>query len=360
MSFLTRIEARAMYLLAPISPVLCSRRRFRRNFGRPLDLRTPRTLNEKLMWLKLRRYGSDPLVTRCADKYAVRDYVESCGCGDILNELYGAWDRPRDIPWDALPHAFVLKCNHGCGYNILCPDKSALDREAAVRTLNKWLRHDFWRAFAELQYRPIPKKIVCERFLGHGDDLPDYKIYCFHGQPRYILVCEGRSHGKPKFYFFDPDWHFLPITRDGQAAPPDFTLPRPAGLAHMLSAAARLSQPFSFVRVDLYDVEGRVYFGELTFTPGAALDAARLPETARLVGSLLPLPTAQTRRRQAERTHLWHSGTQKSRRRRRSRTSASTRRSRPITNRWSTRPASATPCPPMGCTASPPSGRTRR
>ena len=170
-----------MYLLAPISPVLCSRWRFRRTFGRPLDLRTPRTLNEKLMWLKLRRYGSDPLVTRCADKYAVRDYVESCGCGDILNELYGAWDRPRDIPWDALPHAFVLKCNHGCGYNILCPDKSTLDREAAVRTLNKWLRHDFWRDFAELQYRPIPKKIVCERFLGHGDDLPDYKIYCFHG-----------------------------------------------------------------------------------------------------------------------------------------------------------------------------------
>ena len=137
MSFLTRIETRAMYLLAPISPVLCSRWRFRRTFGRPLDLRTPRTLNEKLMWLKLRRYGSDPLVTRCADKYAVRDYVESCGCGDILNELYGAWDRPRDIPWDALPHAFVLKCNHGCGYNILCPDKSTLDREAAVRTLNK-------------------------------------------------------------------------------------------------------------------------------------------------------------------------------------------------------------------------------
>ena len=294
MSFLTRLETRAMYLLAPISPVLCSRWRFRRTFGRPLDLRTPRTLNEKLMWLKLRRYGSDPLVTRCADKDAVRDYVESCGCGDILNELYGAWDRPRDIPWDALPHAFVLKCNHGCGYNILCPDKSTLDREAAVRTLNKWLRHDFWRDFAELQYRPIPKKIVCERFLGHGDDLPDYKIYCFHGQPRYILVCEGRSHGKPKFYFFDPDWHFLPITRDGQAAPPDFTLPRPAGLAHMLSAAARLSQPFSFVRVDLYDVEGRVYFGELTFTPGAALDAARLPETDRLFGSLLTLPTEQT------------------------------------------------------------------
>lgn len=141
---------------------------------------------------------------------------------------------------------------------------------------------------------PHPQKIVCERFLGHGDDLPDYKIYCFHGQPRYILVCEGRSHGKPKFYFFDPDWHFLPITRDGQAAPPDFTLPRPAGLAHMLSAAARLSQPFSFVRVDLYDVEGRVYFGELTFTPGAALDAARLPETDRLFGSLLTLPTEQT------------------------------------------------------------------
>ena len=107
------------------------------------------------------------------------------------------------------------------------------------------------------------------------------------------MVCEGRSHGKPKFYFFDPDWHFLPITRDGQAAPPDFTLPRPAGLAHMLSAAARLSQPFSFVRVDLYDVEGRVYFGELTFTPGAALDAARLPETDRLFGSLLTLPTEQ-------------------------------------------------------------------
>ena len=288
MRFLHVLQESVLYILAPISPELCSCWRYWRAFKRPLNLSAPMTLNEKLMWLKLEVYKNDPLVTQCADKFAVRDFVRSSGCGDTLNELYGVWDRPEDIIWEELPMSFVMKCNHGCGYNILCKDRQKLDVSASERQLKRWQREDFWRRYAELQYKNIPKKIICERFLGEA--LLDYKIYCFHGQPRYIMVCQGRNLGVPRFYFFDTQWRFCPITRDGQREQLDFTLPKPRGLEQMLECARRLSAPFYFVRVDMYDVDGAVIFGELTFTPGAALDSARLPETDLLFGSMLHLP----------------------------------------------------------------------
>ena len=278
--------------MSVVSPELCSRVLYYRKFGRPIDLKTPKTLNEKIMWLKLNTYRDDPLVTQCADKYRVREYVEQAGCGDALNTLYGVWDSPRPIDWSALPDAFVLKCNHGCGYNILCPDKRKLDTKAAVRQLEKWLRTSFWLSYAELQYRKIPRKVICEKLLGGGGPLPDYKVYCFHGKAEYILVCLDRGGGrKPKFYFFDRDWNFCPITRDGKQAAKDFSLPRPQQLDKMLAYAERLSEPFPFVRADFYDDGGRIVFGELTFTPAAALDTGRLPETDRMFGAMLDIET---------------------------------------------------------------------
>ena len=277
-----------LYLLAPVFPTLVSRILYRAAFHRRLDLKHPQTLNEKTMWLKLNRYADDPLVARCADKLRVRDYVKEKGCGDILNELIAVWDKPEQIDFDALPQAFALKCNFASGFNWICPDKSKLDREACLAQFKRWYRRDFWRFSAELQYRTIPKRIVCEHYLG-GDELVDYKIYCFHGKARYILCCVGREAGHTKFYFFDKDWNFCPITHDGLEAPADFTLPRPRGLEKMLRCAEILSEPFPFVRTDLYEVDGKVYFGELTFTPAAALDTHRLPETDRMFGELLEL-----------------------------------------------------------------------
>lgn len=240
------------------------------------------------MWLKLKVYADDPLVARCADKLRVRDYVKEKGCGEILNELIAVWEKPEQIDFDALPEAFALKCNFASGFNWICPDKSRLDREACLAQFKRWYRRDFWRFSAELQYRTIPKRIVCEHYLG-GDELLDYKIYCFHGKAKYILCCVGREGGHTKFYFFDPDWNFCRLTHDGLEAPEGFTLPRPKCLEQMLRCAEILSEPFPFVRADLYEVDGRVYFGELTFTPAAALDTHRLPETDRMFGELLKL-----------------------------------------------------------------------
>ena len=278
-----------LYFLSPLCPTLVSKILYRAAFHRRLDLKHPKTLNEKTMWLKLKLYANEPLVARCADKLRVRDYVEEKGCGDSLNELFAVWDDPEQIEWERLPKSFALKCNFASGFNWICADKSGLDREECLAQFRHWYRRDFWRFSAELQYRRIPKRIVCEHYLG-GDELVDYKVYCFNGKARYVLCCVGRESGHTKFYFFDPDWNFCPITRDGRQAPEGFSLPRPKSLEKMLRYAEILTEPFPFVRADFYEVDGRLYFGELTFTPAAALDTGRLPETDLMFGAMLRLP----------------------------------------------------------------------
>lgn len=289
-SLFHKVKKVPFILLSSLSPVLCTHLRYRLRFHKKLELADPKTLNEKILWLKLNTYRNNALVTQCADKFRVREYVEACGYGYLLNHLYHVWDTVRDVKWDALPDSFALKCNHGCGYNIICSDKKVLNETRVKKTLKKWLKEDYWRILAELQYKRIPKKILCECYLSKDGHLPsDYKIYCFHGQPKFILVCEEREKGLPHFYFFDPQWQFLPITRDGQNAGKDFTLNRPKSLQTMLECAATLSAPFPFVRVDFYDVDGKAVFGEMTFTPSAGMDTARLPETDLMFGEMLKL-----------------------------------------------------------------------
>lgn len=285
-----KVKTAGRYVLSSFFPVMGTKLLYRHAFHRSLNLKKPETLNEKILWLKHHTYKNDPLVSRCADKYAVRSYVEEMGCGEILNELYAAWDAPEEIDWDSLPEAFVLKCNHGTGYNLICRDKGGLDVRRCEQQLREWLQHDYWRDYIEFQYRPVPKKIICERMLGDGNSLTDYKIYCFHGKPTHVLVCVGREKGRPTFYFFDREWKFCPITGDGKKQSEDFTLPKPENLERMFAYAERLSAPFPFVRADFYDVDGKVYFGELTFTPSAGLDNKRLPETDRMFGEMLQLP----------------------------------------------------------------------
>lgn len=276
-------------LMSHISPEMNTRALFRRKFGREAELSAPETLNEKLLKLKLGRYGTDELVRRCADKYAVREYVESAGCGEILNDLLAVYDRAEDVDWAWLPEEFVIKWNFGCGYNIVCPDKSALDIPSTVKQLKKWGREDFWAYYSELQYKNVPKKLIVEQYLKPESGLlpEDYKFYCFHGSAYCVMLCVGREEGWPKFYFFDRDWNLLRINRDSKNAPEGFTVPRPEGIDKAFGYADRLSAPFPFVRTDLYIVDGRVYFGELTFTPAAALDNNRLPETDLMFGSML-------------------------------------------------------------------------
>lgn len=292
-SFLMKIRnqiSKSVYCMATlISPKLNTQLRYRRAFKKKLDLNNPKTLNEKLLWLKLNKYMKAPLVIQCADKYAVRDYIKDCGCEEILNDLIAVYDSPEEIDWDALPEKFVLKWNFGAGMNIICDDKSKLDKEQTLKQLKKWGKCKFWLHNSEMQYKYAPKKIICEKYLNDGKGkLPsDYKVYCFNGDAKYVMLCVGREFGHPKFYFFDQEWNLCRINRDSIAAPADLNVEKPKCIDAIFKYAEILSKPFPFVRADFYAVDDKVYFGELTFTPAGAMDTSRLPETDIMFGEML-------------------------------------------------------------------------
>lgn len=257
--------------LTLISPELNTKARYRAVFNKPLDLNDPKTFNEKLLWLKLKRYINDPLVIQCADKYRVREYIEQCGCHDILNKLYGSYDHANEISWENLPDRFVLKWNFGAGMNIVCGDKSQIDIPLTVKQLNKWKKVKYWLPHSEMQYKKAKKKIICEEYLEDKDNpdvIPDYKVYCFHGEPKAIFVMYDRGHGI-KSEFFDVNWEPLENTNKYQKT--DHMTPKPVCLDKMLETSRKLSNPFPFVRCDFYIVNGKLYFGEMTFTPAGGL-----------------------------------------------------------------------------------------
>ena len=244
--------------LTRISPKLNTRVVYLTKFKRPINLKNPKTLDEKIQWLKFNTYYKNPLVTQCADKYAVREYVEKCGCGEILNELYGVYDKVEEIPWDTLPNQFVIKWNFGCGQNLIVFDKAKLDIEDAKRKLNEWskLRDTFYLTYSEMQYRGIPPKLICEKLIEteSGDVPVDYKVYCFNGVPDCVMTCTKRGqveHGA-EYYFFDKDWNLKRYNKRGKDAPADFSLPKPEGIEKVFDYAAKLSKPFPFVRSDFY------------------------------------------------------------------------------------------------------------
>lgn len=282
--------------LTVISPRLNTEIVYFFKFKKRINLNEPRTLDEKIQWLKLNAYNKNPLVTQCADKYAVRDYVKSCGCSEILNDLYGVYDSVDEIKWDELPEKFVIKWNFGCGQNLICFDKSKLDIEKAKKQLRNWykLHNTFYLPYSEMQYKGIKPKLICERFIEpDSGTLPvDYKLYCFNGLSDCVLVCAGRdTEGHhAKYYFFDRDWNLKRYNNAGKQVSADFTLPQPENYKKLFEYADKLSKPFPFVRADFYMERGNVIFGELTFTPCGGFDVNRLPETQILFGDMVDLP----------------------------------------------------------------------
>lgn len=278
-----------------ISPTLNTKIRYKRAFHRPINLKNPRTIDEKIQWLKLNTYYKDPFITQCADKYAVREYIEQCGCGEILNELYYAWDSVDEINWDLLPQKFVIKWNFACGYNLICHDKSKLNIEEAKETLRKWKQghKTYYLRYSEMQYKDIKPKLICEKFIETQDgNLPlDYKIYCFNGSPKYVMVCVGRDkqgHGA-KYYFVDKEWKFHPISYSTINTPNDFVVPKPQGYEKLFEYAQKITQPFPFVRADFYLEDGKIIFGELTFTPCGGCDPDITPQAQILLGDMVKL-----------------------------------------------------------------------
>ena len=262
-------------------------------FGYPLNLDSPKTFCEKIQWLKL--YDRKPEYTIMVDKYGVKRYVaEKIGDEYIIPTL-GIWDKPEDIDWDSLPNQFVLKTTHGGGGNgvIICKDKQLLDRCDTIKQLRKSLGIDLYKEFREWPYKNVPKRIIAEKFMAPEKtivpkDLLDYKFFCFDGEPRFLYVSDSPSHS---LAFLNTDWTLAGFGRDDYH--PLEQLPeKPENLEEMLSIVRKLSAGIPHVRVDLYNIDKHIYFGELTLYTGSGFIPFNPKEYDGKLGDLLTLPNA--------------------------------------------------------------------
>lgn len=262
---------------------------YRLKMGKKLNLVSPKTMNEKLQWLKLN--NRKPELTVMADKVRVKEYVAKIIGEEHIIPTLGVWNHFDEIPIDILPSQFVLKTNHSGGSTgvVICKNKEEINWKVVKRKLEKSLKRDISYTLGEWPYRNIKRKILAETYM--GDDIIDYKFYCFNGYADVVLMCLERSTGHPKFYFFDRDWRLRRLNIRGKEAPDDFTLPKPEGMDEMFRIASVLSEGIPFVRVDLYYINDKVYFGEMTFYPDSGYDRNRLPEADNYFGDKIILPT---------------------------------------------------------------------
>ena len=255
------------------------------------DLKHPKTFNEKLQWLKL--HNRKPEFTTMVDKYAVKKYV-----ADRIGEQYiiptlGVWDSFDQIDFDSLPNQFVLKTTHGGGglAVVICKDKKTFDKRRAKRILEKSLQSDIYMKYREWPYKDVPKRIIAEKYMvdESGTELKDYKFFCFNGEPKYMLLVSGRQAGKKRFDYFDLNWNHLPVHDVG--CPGAERLPaKPDNFEEMIFIAKKLSKGMTHVRVDLYNINCKIFFGELTFFDGSGLCVYDPREWDFKFGQFLKLP----------------------------------------------------------------------
>lgn len=285
--------------LTRISPRLNTAVIYRMKFKRTWDENNPITFNDKILWLKFHTYLNNELVKQCADKYAVRDYIKKIGYGKLLIDLYGVYDDIEDIPWDNLPKQCVLKLNTGCGCNIIVTDKDKLDINYAKKKLYNGMKEKYYLTYSEMHYKHIKPRIIIEKYIGSDDGCPpvDYKFYCMNGKANTVMVCEDRDGiNRPKFFFLDREWNKLPYTEEVFKYP-NKVIEKPQKIDEAFAVAESLAQDFPFVRVDLYIVKDKIYFGELTFTPSAGMDKdfefkapGQTKNIDTILGELLKLP----------------------------------------------------------------------
>ncbi len=256
-------------IVCHISPKLNSKMNYYTTFGKKLDLKNPVEFNAKLMYLKLNNYIGNETVWKCSDKYGVREYAIKNGIStNNLTTLYGVYNNAKDIEFQKFPNKFVLKCSHGCGFNYIVEDKNNINIKKVRKVLNKWLRKKFGYEGGELQYTKTKPVIMCEEFIESqkGEYPFDYKLYCFHGIPKVVLVCSNRKN-ETKLNYFDLQWNYLPIGKKEFES--SKKIEKPQKLADMIEIAKSLSKPFPFVRIDFYEYHGKAILGEMTFTPAA-------------------------------------------------------------------------------------------
>lgn len=282
-------------VLGTISPKLLASILNYRAEGHFIDWNNPKSLNEKILWLSL---NTDTTKwTRLADKYEVRGWLKEMGCEDMLPKLYGVWDNADDIDFEKLPNKFILKTNHGSGTNIVVKDKSELDIESAKKQMNEWLKLKFGWPY-EPHYMRIEPKIIAEELLDatkqpiKSSSLVDYKCFCLNGKVELIWACYNRTKESVEVDTHYPDWSYHPelsvfteyYINGGNR------LPAPYNLQQMLEVSKKLSAEFPEVRIDYYEVDGKLYFGEMTFTSATGIMDFFTKECLQWMGSKVVLP----------------------------------------------------------------------
>ncbi len=270
-------------------PIQMAKLRYRKYFGKKLNLKNPQDLNEKILWLSL--FSDTSMWSICADKYAVREYVKNKGLERILVKLYGKWDSADDIDWAMLPDKFVLKTNNGCGTVKIVKNKSLLDIPKTTALLNQWLKKTIGLETTETHYKNIKPCIIAEELLEDycnnniSTSLIDYKIWCFNGEVDSIWTYTNRTKKGAEKAVFDKNWNYRPEVSIYNSSYKEQSVltPKPDCLNDMLQIAETLSSPFPVVRCDLYVVNGLPYFGELTFTShGGTIDSITKEELLRM------------------------------------------------------------------------------
>lgn len=259
--------------------------------GKRLNLKSPKTFNEKLQWLKL--YDRRPEYTVMVDKYAAKKYVSEIIGDEYIIPTLGAWDNTDGIDFSTLPDKFVIKCNHNSGKGMyICRDKSKMDSEKVREALKSGLAQDYFSCSREWPYKNVPRKIIAEQFIDNGSEkeLNDYKFFCFNGEPKMILVCAERfSNGGLRENFYDTEWNLLPVQRPTHPNT-KYEIEKPESLSKMIELSRILSKDIPFSRIDLYQVKDKIYFGEITFFPASGMEAFSPEEWDYTLGSWITLP----------------------------------------------------------------------
>ena len=277
-----------MYYLLPDKVYL--KHRYKKVFNKKLDLKNPLTFNEKIQWLKL--YDRNPEYYKMIDKFEAKKFVAS-----IIGEKYiiptlGIWSRFEDIDFDKLPDKFVLKCTHDAGSTVICEDKNKFDFNKAKDKLNSAMKIDYYHYDnKQWAYKNIKHRIIAEKFMiGDGDyELKDYKFLIFNNKHKCSFVCSDRNNGKElKVTFFDEGWNKMPFERHYKTAD---NIQKPLNYTKMVDLSEKLAQHVGapFIRIDFYEVNGEIYFGEITFYPGGGVEEFSPEEWDYILGSWIKL-----------------------------------------------------------------------
>lgn len=266
---------------------------FTLNGGYRMNLKEPRTFNEKLNWMKLHYHN--PLCHQLADKYAVKTFVADRAGAQYVVENLGVWASPRDIDFSALPDKFVLKCTHDSGGVFICKDKATFDKDAVICRIEKKLKRNYFPPLREWVYKDIPPRVLADKFLEDGNNSAtvnlDYKFWCFDGVPRYMYITVKSDDVFENFY--DMDFRPVAIDHGFKRFYPEFEKPQSFEL--MKELAAKLSAGIPFVRVDFFEIGGQPYFGEFTFYDWGGLQPFRNYEQDLELGALIALPDSEKR-----------------------------------------------------------------